>query len=64
MNHLPYLFLSFLISVSWNCLQKKILVLDSLNQVTSVETQAKLPLNTKSGHTAGSSDFQARAQLA
>ena len=63
-NHLPYLFLSFLISVSWNCLQKKILVLDSLNQVTSAETQAKLPLNTKSGHTAGSSDFQARAQLA
>ena len=53
-NHLPYLFFSFLISVSWNCLQKKILVLDSLYQVTSAETQAKLPLNTKSGHVARS----------
>ena len=53
-NHLPYLFFSFLISVSWNCPQKKILVLDSLHQVTSAETQAKLPLNTKSGHVARS----------
>ena len=63
-NHLPYFFFYFLISVSWNCLQMKVLVLEILNQVTSGETQAKMPRHTRSGHVARSGGFQASAQSA